>query len=588
MTDSFPGLSLSGRQLNIQTENPAKEDKDVFFPLDETVTKLKQLLAQATDEGSNIIFIRAPVAAGKTTLANYLRTKHSDEFVIVASATSERQWFKHVIEASGQTNLDVDNVRNALISIAKQGKTIIIDEAHRIFEHPKVVVTFFKDMEIADVAPTFLLFSASGSTQDSQGNHVSTPKEIKRKYMWYPPIPNTSIDKLRTDLAEAKKPVYLDAESVQFFVTLCGGHRGIFMHAMKWVQEKQQNAPQSSVDISENTTLNITNWKITQTVSNVRKTLEESNMKTGALGWNVGLRKFLKECRAVRVNGDYSNILNIPKEFGLVLYGGPKLMEELNNQERTLAISGFLFPERRDTDRDNEFVKYDWNDSTVIYAVPNPVMAEYYGDILPHKVKHYKRQLLEEKKKPDCAADLMARVLPYLTFTAVVDNPISREDGSLSNCLSRKGMPYEDDYNDGSTCAIESIMAAQDLKAHLEHAKRFSNPKKMNYNISQQQLLLVIGGVRKQVKERVQYVAKTLGKKGILEIVGLCVSLNHDSYEMFREGEEDPIYFVCDRVPKTLKKDNDGRFETAQICVFECDDTAPHPKKSKPSEEPSY
>ena len=82
-------------------------------------------------------------------------------------------------------------------------------------------------MEIADVAPTFLLFSASGSTQDSQGNHVSTPKEIKRMHMWYPPIPNTSIDKLRTDLAEAKKPVYLDAESVQFFVTLCGGHRGI-------------------------------------------------------------------------------------------------------------------------------------------------------------------------------------------------------------------------------------------------------------------------------------------------------------------------------------------------------------------------
>ena len=200
------------------------------------------------------------------------------------------------------------------------------------------------------------------------------------------------------------------------------------------------------------------------------------------------------------MNGDYSNILNIPKEFGLVLYGGPKLMEELNNQERILTISGFLFPERRDADKDNEFVKYDWNDSTVIYAVPNPVMAEYYGDILPHKVKHYKRQLLEEKKKPDCAADLMARVLPYLTFTAVVDNPTSREDGSLSNCLSRKGMPYEDDYNgaiagilknslgyhvatpkdcvlgktdvvvsyeDGSTCAIESIMAAQGLVSAL-------------------------------------------------------------------------------------------------------------------------
>jgi len=67
---------------------------------------------------------------------------------------------------------------------------------------------------------------------------------------------------------------------------------------MKWVQEKQGNLPQSNVDVSENTTLNITKWNITQTVSHVRKTLEESNMKTGALGWNVGLRKFFKECRA--------------------------------------------------------------------------------------------------------------------------------------------------------------------------------------------------------------------------------------------------------------------------------------------------
>jgi len=137
---------------------------------------------------------------------------------------------------------------------------------------------------------------------------------------------------------------------------------------------------------------------------------------------------------------------------------------------------------------------FDWQDSTVSYGVPNPIMAEYYGDILPFEVQNYKRKLVEDKKKPDSAADLLARVLPYMTLTAVVGNPISRHDGPVSSCLSKKVLPYEDDYNgaiaeilknnlkymvatprdeklgktdvvvsydDYSTCAIESIMAWQ-------------------------------------------------------------------------------------------------------------------------------
>jgi hypothetical protein len=133
-------------------------------------------------------------------------------------------------------------------------------------------------------------------------------------------------------------------------------------------------------------------------------------------------------------------------------------------------------------------------DTTVTYGVPNPIMAEYYGDILPSEVETYKRKLVEDKKKPVSAADLLARVLPYMTLTAEVGNPISRHDGVLSSCLSKKGIPYEHDYNgaiaeilknnlkyivatprdeqlgktdivvsydDNSTCAIESIMAWQ-------------------------------------------------------------------------------------------------------------------------------
>jgi hypothetical protein len=162
MTDgSPPGLSLSPsvrcRELIIPTANPAKEGEDVFISLSETVAKLKEVIAQATAEKDRIVFIRAPVAAGKTTLANYLTTKHSDEFLKVASATSEDMWYEHVIDASGE-DLQLHQVRKALMAIARQGKTIVIDEAHLMFPHPNVVFNFFKNMEDTNLAPRFLLF----------------------------------------------------------------------------------------------------------------------------------------------------------------------------------------------------------------------------------------------------------------------------------------------------------------------------------------------------------------------------------------------------------------------------------------------
>ena len=61
-------------------------------------------------------------------------------------------------------------------------------------------------------------------------------EEITAKYMWYPPVPegNTLVEPLDD------AGVHLSADSVNFFMQLCGGHRGIFMRAMNWVKEEQQ------------------------------------------------------------------------------------------------------------------------------------------------------------------------------------------------------------------------------------------------------------------------------------------------------------------------------------------------------------
>ena len=480
--ESPPGITTtaSGRQLKLPVGRLAQPDEDVFVSLSNTVEKLETLMADAGQKGGRIVFIRAPVGSGKSTLVDYLAEKQSDRFVKVKTGVSDEMWFKHTIIASGRTDLGDADVSTALEAIAKTGKTILIDEAHVLFAYPKVVFLLFKSSEDMKPAPKFLLFSASGSAVDSKGKTIATPGEIRQKYLWYPPQPDA--DQLSQDLMEAEKPVYLDSDSVRFFTKLCGGHRGIFMEAMGWVQECQDNSP----DKLENTS-----WGIRESVSHVRRTFEDSRLG-GRRAWNTGLRAAFKQSRAVRVNGEFAELGNIPAEFGLVLYGGPKRRAELNGKERDLTINGFLFPERQSTDE--EFVAFDWMDPLVLYGVPNPIMAEYYGDILPLEVETYKRELVEDLKKPVSAADLIARVLPYMTLSVVVGAPISRGNKKLSDPFSAIALPYENDYNhamaeilrnhldyivstpldeklgktdivvsyeDDTTCAIKSIMAYQ-------------------------------------------------------------------------------------------------------------------------------
>lgn len=89
----------------------------------------------------------------------------------------------------------------------------------------------------------------------------------------------------------------------------------------------------------------------------------------------MGLRKFLKMSRVVHVNGKFSEFSNIPETFIEVLLGGSKSKKELRGQDRELTLNGFLLPER--SSADDEFVLYNWEDSTKLYGVANSLMAEY-------------------------------------------------------------------------------------------------------------------------------------------------------------------------------------------------------------------
>ena len=101
--------------------------------------------------------------------------------------------------------------------------------------------------------------------------------------------------------------------------------RGIFMLAMEWVQECQSNDPQRgpwTIQKKKLFRMCVKLWKIAE---------RRTELRSGIwVCWEK-----LQTSRAVRVNGHYySDLDNIPQEFGFVLFGGPKVKSELNQKER--------------------------------------------------------------------------------------------------------------------------------------------------------------------------------------------------------------------------------------------------------------
>ncbi|CAK9086530.1 unnamed protein product [Durusdinium trenchii] len=127
-----------------------------------------------------------------------------------------------------------------------------------------------------------LLLSAASEMQSLQGQTFTTPGEITGKYTWTPPIPHAKA--LVNQLAPAD--VYLCQKAIDFFMNLCGGHRGIFMRAMEWVQEKQSR--------------NSTPWNWT-------RALGEASLAWDTENWidvpDDSLMRKLQASRAIRVNG---------------------------------------------------------------------------------------------------------------------------------------------------------------------------------------------------------------------------------------------------------------------------------------------
>ena len=429
-----------GSRLVPVPEEIANPAQHIFIPLDETAKKIRKLVKKA----GQITFVRAPVATGKSTLAYYLVESFPNEYIMVQTANYEAEWLYNLIRATTKkspkgTKLDdVAGLRNAateaLEVTIEEKKTLVIDEAHCLFGCPEIYTYLTKQLCPYNKIK-MLLFSAAGTGLLADGATIATPSEITKKYMWYPPLPNG--DYLSSQLEEAG--IYLNGDAVDFLMKICCGHRGIFMMTLGWVQACQENEHNHQENDQQK------KWDLTKIVTEVRHSFSQSHVqekRDAGSGWSIGLRQHMMRSRAVKVNGKYDDVNDVPNEVAQVSFGGSRRKDQLGGKERELTIAGFLVPEQR-VGSQKEFMDYNWSDPSILYGLANSVMANYYRDRFLASGK-FQREMLDFI--PKTGSDLLARVLPFMSFTTVIDNVIIH-NGKLKTPLSPQQLPYEDHYN---------------------------------------------------------------------------------------------------------------------------------------------
>ena len=451
---------------------------------------------------------------------------------------------------------DVANrsMRDAIKKIYDNDQVLVFDECHLLFACPEFYQQFLKKPPYLKQRPMVLLLSAASEMQSVQGQTFTTPTEISAKYMWTPPMPDANV--LVDELAAAD--VYLSEDAVHFFLHLCGGHRGILMRAMEWVQMKQKGGAKP--------------WTVAEAYGEVKMAWED-----GDWGRPGSFLASLATVRAIRVNGNYADLANIPQKFLEILCGGAASNLE-SEDRRNLTIHGFLLPVAA-KDGTEEFLRYDWTAQGASYGVSSRLLASYYRYVLEKE-----RQLeVDVNRTASSCTDLLLTALPYLDFATIVGGVIPRNK-SVQAAFSAQGLPSEVHYTgaiiqllqrqrlgfgatsvetgiqgkadiyctmqDGSTFAIEAVMAAcSPAVIKKKHRSRFD--RLPNYKDAKHKCLLIIGRQDSQLRKLVQ------GTLGGIEIVGLAANSAHTGYRVYirqggEAGEALDFYIPCDGVARSF------------------------------------
>ena len=283
---------------------------DVFIPLDKTIQKLEDLL-----QSRRVVFIRAGVATGKSTLARHLARTQSSKYLQVNSPEGEdvllfEKWKnelrKTLLKENSTADVAIGDLDSAFQRLYENDQVLIFDECHLLFSCPAFCQLLVKQPGYLQDRLKVLMLSAASEAANEQGAIHTTPAEITAKYMWTPPIPNAS--QLVHQLAAAD--VYLKEDAIDFFMSLCGGHRSIFMRSMQWVHDMQMKEKKRA------------RWDIMRALGEAKHSWGNGNWTATDTVEGTNLLGMLVESRAIRVNGKYKDANNIPDEFAEILCQG--------------------------------------------------------------------------------------------------------------------------------------------------------------------------------------------------------------------------------------------------------------------------
>ncbi|CAE7859588.1 unnamed protein product, partial [Symbiodinium necroappetens] len=535
----------------------ADETRHFFISLQGYEEKISYLFEGDHD----VVFIRGGVATGKTTLAMHLAGKFPRKYVNVpfTDGGTEDAWKMRTIEAVEKaTNAKI--VRDSLafgnaLRQAYEGSLILIyDEAHTLFSSEDLCTSLFKNQK--DYKPKVLLFSASGEWKRADGLTVATPMEITQKFMWAPTLPYTQ--ELRDQLQDCG--INLDKASIEFFIHFCGGHRGIFIAAMHWVQSKQQDGGA---------------WDFSKTVQQVRTSYGNGDW----LCADDEILGQLRESRAVRVNGGYE-AQNTPREFVQILSEGSSVLPA--NIRKELTISGFVVPKLAEP-KPGEFRKLDWKNERVEYGVANPLLAAYYLYTLKASCQ---LTIRFDSSRPQSCADLLMRALPYLSFSKVVSfgGALAQTDSlpaenhynqAICNVLGEMdyqpfateiarrggGKPDITVHMDEVKFVMEGVKFASGMPQIQKHLERFTT--KANYKATHKALYIIGNDADKMLKllETLQNQSTT----GDLQLIGLVPNIAHTAYTVHVKDKGIPnistVNVECDLVARRLVLNNNGKTE---------------------------
>ena len=138
MQQTLETAGARGEKRNIpKAGDTAIDATDVFIPLDKTIQKLEQLL-----EEERVVFIRAGVASGKSTLAEHLVRTQSSKYLQVhppegKKGSSDESWENELretlLEESSTADVANRSLKHILRRLYDNDQVLIFDECHLLF-----------------------------------------------------------------------------------------------------------------------------------------------------------------------------------------------------------------------------------------------------------------------------------------------------------------------------------------------------------------------------------------------------------------------------------------------------------------------